>query len=140
MAFKRGKLTIATGVDGGVESLSTYDADMEITPFSAFLRYTDNGAFVRLRLENDEVSIEREGDYTLSLRLKEGERFSGKLGVSGSFGELETQTKMLNYSIKTVKNTSFLLALKYDLLFSNGEKQEMKIRLFAKTEKNSEEK
>lgn len=133
MSFKSGKLTIATQIDGGAEKVSSFDAELEIQPLNARIQYVDNGSLVSVQLQKDEVTIERTGEYTFLLRLKEGERLPASLGVLGNVGDLTAYTERLNYSIKTEKSESILLIIKYDLLFASGEKQEMKIRLFAKT-------
>lgn len=137
MAFKSGKLTIVTQIDEEQETSSSFAAEMEISPSSVLLRYTESGSLVVLALKNDEITIDRTGDYNFHLRLKEGQNLPASLGVAGASGDLTAYTDFLRYS---VKKNSFLLSMKYALLFANGEKQEMKIRLVARLEDNSEEK
>ena len=73
------------------------------------------------------VEIYREGDYTLRLTLRQGERVVGSLGIGGSQGEVFTNTERLEYILK--ENAVLLLA-HYDLIVG-GEVQKMKIRLKA---------
>lgn len=109
---------------------------MELTPLSAVLCYEEKDGRVCLRLENGRVSIEREGDYILCLRLAEGKRLSGKIGLPGAEGAVEADAHRIAY---TLKKDSLLLSMKYTLRFSVG-KQEMKLILTARGKRNSEEK
>ena len=69
--------------------------------------------------------LERRGDYTLSLLLKQGEISNGKLGFGGSVGDIQVKANKVSYSIG---KDSLLSSLHYDLIFGE-EKQEMKLRL-----------
>ena len=121
------KLTITTTADG-VENSITREGEMELSLSKTLLRYCEENAFVVIILEGDTAKIEREGDYSLRLSLKEGETLTGEIGIGGAGGEIQTFAHRVAYS---VSKDSLLLSLKYDLLIS-GEKQEMKLRLLAR--------
>ena len=124
-----GRLSIVTQVNDEAEKSAIFEADMKLESDSAFLRYYDGGSLVGLWLKNNELTIERRGDYNLFLRLKENEILESSLGFGSSSGRIFAETHALDYSIT---KTSLLLSVKYALCFDGGEKQEMKIRLIAK--------
>ena len=121
------KLSITTTADG-VENSITREGEMELSLSQVSLRYREENALVCIRLQGESAEIERQGDYTLALCLIRGERSTGKIGLGGSCGEIETCAHKVSYSIS---KDSLLLSLHYDLLIS-GEKQEMKLRLIAR--------
>ena len=121
------KVTIATTVDGKTTEI-VRDGEMSIENNGVKLRYTEENAQVLLCYEKGEVVIDRQGDYTMRLRMKKGETCDGVLGIGGSQGAIQTKTDRLAYSLK---DDSFMLSLHYDLLIGN-ETQKMRIRLFAK--------
>lgn len=121
-------LTIVTSVDGKENTLSL-DAEMELSPLSAVLRYRQGEGQICLRLREGCFFVERQGDYVLRFRFIEGETLSGSLGLPGAEGEVEVTTRRLGWSIG--KN-SFLLLLDYSLGFVGGT-QEMKLRLNARS-------
>ncbi|MBQ8659130.1 MAG: DUF1934 family protein [Clostridia bacterium] len=127
-------LTIVTIADGTEKSIRR-NAEMELTPFSAVLRYREENAVVTVRIENGKVFLSRDGDYSLFLPLKEGEETTGTLGIGGSEGEIKIFSERVGFSIG---QRSLLAVLKYTLDFGR-EKQKMQIRLNAR-EKISEEK
>lgn len=127
--MKKAKLTINTQVDEQEDMTATFSADMQLSVNSALLSYVDGGAKVTLSLQNGAVNIRREGDYTLNLHLVEGEELPASLGILGNEGRIRTQTKAIHYSIT---RESLLLSIKYAILFSKEERQEMKIRLIAR--------
>ena len=129
MALKQGKITIVTKIDEEKETSSVFDGEIELSPISASVSYKDNDSVLRLSLGFEGVRIERCGEYGFNLHLKEGETLPAKLGISGSIGEIFTYTEYIRYLIQ---EKSFLLSLKYTLIFAGGEKQEMKIRLTAR--------
>jgi uncharacterized beta-barrel protein YwiB (DUF1934 family) len=92
------------------------------------LAYADDNAETLLVFDKDVVQVERKGDYSLSLRLKENELTSGFLGINGGQGEISTYTHKLAYSSN---KRVFLAILHYDLLFST-DPQSMKLRLSVK--------
>ena len=85
-------------------------------------------AVIHLKVEKNSAWIEREGDYTLFLPLKQGELRKGRLGIMGSEGDVEVFAHKVAYSIG---RDSLLLSLQYDLLFG-AEKQEMKLRILSR--------
>ena len=123
-------LKIVTVIDGE-ESIFSKEAEMELFPQSAKLRYFENGGRVSLCISDGQVAVEREGDYILRLLLKEGGRNRGIIGLPGAEGEVETITHKIGFAIK--KN-SLLMSMKYTLLFDSG-KQEMHLRLVARSKK-----
>lgn len=127
--MKKAKLTINTQVDEERERTASFEAEMELTENSAFLSYKDGESFVTLTLKGGEVFIRREGDYTLDLHLIEGQEMPATLGIMGNEGGIKTKTREINYS---VTRSSVLLSIKYSLLFSREERQEMKLRLMAR--------
>lgn len=128
-------LRIVTLTDG-MESVFSQEANIELAPSYAKLWYEEKSGRVCLCLENGRVFIERKGDYALCLWLAEGERLSGKIGLLGAEGNVETDTHRIAY---TLKKDSLLLSMKYTLRFSVG-KQEMNLTLIARVKSNSEEK
>ena len=127
--MKKAKLTINTQVDNASETTASYEAEIELTANTALLRYEEQGAKVTLALENGEISIERVGDYTFSLHLAEGKELPATLGIMGSVGDIKTKTHSIQYSIT---EKSFLLSIKYALIFAGNEQQEMKLRLLVR--------
>lgn len=127
--MKKAKLTINTQVDNASETSASYEAEIELIENNVLLRYEEQGAKVTLALNNGEVCIDRVGDYTFSLRLSEGKELPASLGIMGSSGDIKTQTHSIHYSIT---EKSFLLSIKYALIFAGDEKQEMKLRLIVR--------
>lgn len=127
--MKKAKLTINTQVDNASETTASYEAEIELTENTALLRYEEQGAKVTLVLKNGEIFIDRAGDYTFSLHLAEGQELPASLGILGSVGDIKTKTNSIQYSIT---ERSFLLSIKYALIFTGNEKQEMKLRLIVR--------
>ena len=127
--MKKAKLTINTQVDNASATTASYEAEIELSENSALLRYEEQGAKVTLALKNGEILIDRAGDYTFSLRLAEGKQLPASLGIMGSVGDIQTKTHSIQYSIT---DNSFLLSIKYALVFAGNETQEMKLRLIAR--------
>ena len=121
------RLTIITTADGQ-DNRVFLDGEIEAKTQVIKVQYADNGAQVTLSVKNEEVFIEREGDYSLNLHLKKDSVCKGSIGIAGSKGEVETKAHEISYSLK---EDSFLLSLQYDLLIGN-ETQAMKIRLLGK--------
>ncbi len=120
-------LTITTTTDGQEYTVS-YDGELKLLVDGGDIRYQDGQSRVDMEIRPAGVSILRQGDYTLKLRLEEGKRQVGAIGIGGSEGEVFTQTEKLAYS---VSERSLLLKAEYALLIG-GERQEMKLRLHAK--------
>ena len=129
MALKQGKITIITKIDDERENSAVFDGEIELAPVSATVVYRDTDSLVRLSLDLDGVTIERRGEYGFSLRLKEGEIMPAQLTIAGALGDISAYAEYIRYSLQ---EKSFLLSLKYSLIFAGGEKQEMKIRLTAR--------
>lgn len=120
-------LTITTVIDGKTSEISR-EAEGILSHGLVQINYCEENAKVSLRLENGTVFIDRQGDYTLSLKLRKNERTQGELGINGAVGEVETHTTRIAYSLT---DTSFMLSLHYSLRVG-VEAQDMRIRLFAK--------
>ena len=125
--MKECRLTITTQANGEENSIIR-KGKMQLFPLSAQIVYCEENANVYLKLENNQAFIEREGDYTLSLPLQEGETTNGQIGIGGSKGDVGVYAHKVSYSIG---KDSVLLALHYDLIFG-AEKQEIKLRLLAR--------
>ncbi len=132
--MQNGFLTIVTAVDG-VESRISCKAEMELSPLSAVLRYSDENAIVEMRISGNAVGIKRDGDYSMHLFLEEGKRTKGGIAIAGNVGDLIAETERVVY---TVGKNSLLMQLHYTLIFGE-EKQDMRIRLNA-SQNPSEEK
>ena len=128
-------LQIVTSADGEESNFST-EAEMELLPRSAVLRYRHGEGDVVLRIEERAVALERGGDYLLRLNFSEGEALPGVIGLAGAEGSVETKTHRLGCS---VGKDSVLLSMRYTLRFDRGD-QEMKLRLFARGKNHPEEK
>ncbi len=122
------KLTILSSVDGE-ESKSIRMGKMDISDGRIFLTYREENASVSLTLRHSEAIIDRQGDYSLCLRLIQGQRTNGSIGMGGSEGEVPTQTHEVAY---TVEGNILTAKLDYALLFGE-EKQEMRLCLTAQT-------
>ena len=123
-------LTIWTAVDQE-ESRFSCKAEMEASSLSAVLRYTQEGACTTIHIEETETRIERDGDYSMRLCLRENCRTKGTLSIAGNDGELDVSTKRIAY---TITKNSLLLQLEYTLHFGK-EDQQMRLRLKATVSK-----
>lgn len=122
------QITITTSVDG-VETQITRKGEVEVAPSLVRVCYREENCVVSLFLEEEQAKMQRQGDYQLSLHLKTNERTTGRLGIGGSQGEILVDTHKINY---TAGKNSVLIALHYDLIIG-GEKQEMRLKIQAKT-------
>ena len=127
--MKKCRLTIITVVDGQENSI-TREGEMELSVHSVRMQYAEENAVVRMQLQGETAEIERRGDYSLRLRLEPRRKMLGEIGIGGAFGEVETFTHTVQYS---VTERSVLIALKYDLIIS-GETQAMQLRLLGRYE------
>lgn len=91
-------LQIVTSADGEESNFST-EAEMELLPRSAVLRYRHGEGDVVLRIEERAVALERGGDYLLRLNFSEGEALPGVIGLAGAEGSVETKTHRLGCSV-----------------------------------------
>lgn len=124
---KNCQITIVSMVDGR-ETTTACEGIYREEDGKITLAYADDNAETLLVFDKDVVQVERKGDYSLSLRLKENELTSGFLGINGGQGEISTYTHKLAYSSN---KRVFLAILHYDLLFST-DPQSMKLRLSVK--------
>lgn len=123
------KVAIAT-TDGEKETKILREGELDAQEDFVLLVYREENAVVNMKFQKERVEIVRNGDYTLRLFLEKDGYGKGALGIAGSEGEIQTNTRKLVYSV----NKNGLMALfHYDLLIS-GEKQEMKLRISAQVE------
>ena len=118
------KLTIITNTDGQENSI-TRNGEMEISQSSLVLRYREENAMVYLRIEGDSAQIERQGDYSLKLCLKQNVLTQGEIGIGGSNGSLQTLAHEIAYS---KSEQAILVTLQYDLIIGQ-ETQKMRLRI-----------
>ena len=128
------ELTCVTDTDGSETTLRTR-ARIEEDGKKIRLQYTDGEAVATICFEGKSAFIEREGEYTLTLPLKEGETTQGALGILGSIGEFPVTTNRVEY---LWRNKKLMARLSYTLLMS-GEQQNMKVRLTTSFVRESEE-
>ena len=128
--MKKCRLTIITSVDGEETEFSAV-GELVLSVKETCLRYRQDGSVVELCLEGETARIKRLGDYSLFLELRRGERTKGTLGIGGNEGEIEVDTHKVAYS---QGKDSFLAVLHYDLQIGI-ERQKMKLRILARTEK-----
>ena len=120
-------LTIITSIDGE-ESVFSTDGEMELSPQSASICYTQEDSSVHILIKNARISIERTGGYVLRLDLEKNKAIGGVVGLPGAEGRIEATAHKIGY---TVKEKSLLLSAKYTLRFDSGA-QDMSIRLIAR--------
>ncbi len=123
-------MTIWTAVDQE-ENRFSCKAEMESSSLSAVLRYTQENSRTTIYVEENETRIEREGDYSMRLCLRENCRTQGVLSIGGNEGVLDVSTKRIAY---TITKHSLLLQLEYALDFGN-EVQQMRLRIKATASK-----
>ena len=129
MEMQQCKITLTTSADGE-ESQITRTGSVLLTVSKAIVCYREENAEITLTFENGGARIERRGDYELSLFLEEGKACDGMLGLGGALGTIRTDARKISYSIG---KDSLLAILHYDFIFG-AERQEMKLRLYVKTE------
>lgn len=129
MEMQQCKITLTTSADGE-ESQITRTGSVLLTVSKAIVCYREENAEITLTFENGGARIERRGDYELSLFLEEGKVGDGMLGLGGALGAIRTEARKISYSIG---KDSLLAILHYDFIFG-AERQEMKLRLYVKTE------
>ena len=122
------KITLTTSVDGK-ETQIVRKGSVSLSLSRAVVSYREENAFLTLIFEKESVKLQRRGDYSLSLLLKQGETCGGTLGFGGSVGDIRVYAHKIGYSIG---KDSLLASLHYDLIFGE-ERQEMKLRLYVKT-------
>jgi len=124
----KGVLDIVTTLDGK-ETKKTWDATCEFGLDSVHIHYQDEAAAVNVWLKDGRVEIERKGDYGLRMSFEEGKTLPVILDIAGSVGEIKAKTYRLGYLLSA---KSCMLHLHYVLCFSETEKQEMNLRMYAK--------
>ena len=128
MILQACSITIITTADGQ-ETKIARNGQIALSALSARIIYQEENAHIDMFFQGDEVTIERKGDYTLRLHLKNGEKTVGSIGLGDASGQVETYARKVSYSLS---ENSLLALLHYDLIIS-GEKQEMQLRIHAKT-------
>ncbi len=121
------RVKISTTTDNHTTEI-VRNGELEITPKRIRLSYTEKNAKVLLALEDGVTTIDRQGDYTMRLRLQKGEYCAGVLGIGGCEGEVYTKTSRIAY---TTREEGCTLDLHYDLIVGE-ETQRMRIRILAK--------
>ena len=130
--MKACSISVSSCVDG-VENAVTREGEISLSLSSTELFYREEDGEVRIFLQGDSARIERTGEYSLHLFLKEGETSEGILGIFGREGSIPVRCNRVAYS---VGKGSLLLSLWYGL--NLGEKwQEMKLRIHAREKKES---
>lgn len=117
-------LHIFSSADGETRQFKT-DGTFSFSDEKTEIRYTEEGSSVCIIITNDEAFIERKGDYVLSLPLKERQKTVGKIGIGGSFGDVEISTKKL---LCERTENGLIFSAEYALLFG-AELQRMKLRI-----------
>ena len=120
-------VTITTTVDG-VKTEVSRTGEIALSVAETVLLYNEEQASVRFTLRGESAVVERQGDYSMRLRLERGKTCIGMLGLGGAEGEIRTFTHGVKYA---VTEKSLLASLRYDLLI-NDEPQEMYVRLLAR--------
>lgn len=121
------KFTITTAVDGE-ENTVVKQGNIDFLENAVILQYAEESANVCITLQKGEATIARQGDYSLCLALKQGKQTEGSIGLGGADGKIAIQT----HNVKFVKERNvFRLSLRYDLIFSQEEKQKMQLNLRA---------
>ena len=123
------KITLTTAVDGK-ETQIVRTGSVFLSLCKSIVRYEEDNAELTLIFEKNGVKLQRRGDYALSLLLKQGEECGGTLGFGEAVGDIRVYAHKIGYSLG---KDSLLASLHYDLIFGE-ERQEMKLRLYVKTE------
>lgn len=124
-------VSVTTTTDG-VETKFDYAGEMSLGLQSLQIDWRETQAEVSLSVNENTAEITRSGDYSLKLFLKKGATLTGKIGISGSEGEVQTYTRYFAYSIR---EKSALISFKYDLIIGE-EKQRMEVRILARQKAN----
>lgn len=117
---------ICTSADG-TESNVTRVGELTACGEEVALTYREENAIVRMHWTGEGVRLERDGDYRLRLRLKQGKAEVGEIGIGGATGEIRTFTDKIFYSLA---DGELRAILHYDLLLS-GERQKMRLKIQA---------
>ena len=76
--------------------------------------------------------IDRQGDYSLRLRLEEGKTTESFFGIGASEGKILVKTHRVKHLFEGV---TLKLSLRYDLIFAENEVQKMKLNATAQIKK-----
>ena len=118
------RFTITTSVDE-TENTITREGTIQIEDGVCTLRYKEENAMVGITLQKGTARIDRDGDYSLQMRLEEGKITQSLLSIGGTQGEIVTKTHRVKYA---QEGKIFKLSLCYDLIFSE-EVQKTKLNL-----------
>ena len=122
-------LVIFTSADG-VKTRFNAKGSIGFFEDSVLLSYRQEDALTSLHFEGNCVILKRQGDYSMELSLKSGEKTTGKLCFGGNEGELLTKTDAISY---TIENKTLKATLQYDLIFG-ADVQKMQLKILAKFE------
>ena len=125
------RLTIITSTDGQ-ENTVGYDGKIDVCEGVVRLIYNEKDAAICITAQKGLVVIERTGDYSLRLHLEEGKKTDGLLGIGGAVGKVQTETYRAKYLLD---ECVLKLSLRYNLIFSAMEVQEMKLNIKAQIKK-----
>ena len=119
------KFTITTSVDEK-ETTVIYEGKIDVSDTMVVLTYQEGGSQICITLQKGIALIDRQGDYSLRLRLEEGKVHESALGIGGAEGKVLTKAHRVKYSRE---GNVFKLSLRYDLIFMEDEVQKMKLNL-----------
>lgn len=120
-------IQINTVIDGR-ETQTVREGTMRTDGSAITLFYREESAETVLVLQKSGVKIQRIGDYGLSLSLQEQAVNDGALELGNAQGKIRTHAHKIRY---TMEKGAVLAILHYDLIIAD-ERQETKIRLYAK--------
>lgn len=132
--MKAYKITLTTSADGK-ETQIIRNGKALLSLAETIVVYREENAEITLTFKRAGVKIERRGDYDLSLSLEQDKTTEGTLGLGGSVGGIRAHAHKISYSIG---KDSLLAFLHYALIFDD-ERQEMKLRLYAKEDERKHE-
>lgn len=124
---KRCDLSLKSVVDGK-KNLFFSVGQFEEKEDKIFLSYREDAASICITFCDENACIDREGDYSLHLPLKNGKTSQGELGINGNIGTLDIYTHKLCYFFEGNK---FKVCLRYDILLGDTP-QKMELDIQAK--------
>jgi uncharacterized beta-barrel protein YwiB (DUF1934 family) len=101
---------------------------------SVTLCYRDNGAQVRVTIQDTSAIVERTGDYGMLFTLTPNQTTQGVLSIGGYSGDVQTKTQQVE--CRVLDDEIFIL-LRYALV-TGAEEQQMKLFITARKEKTNE--
>ena len=127
--IRKCELTLKSIVDGA-ENLFTIVGRLEDHAGKIKVCYCEQPAVIHVVFgEKGQAWVDREGDYSLRLFLKEGEVTQGEIGINGNVGNLEIRTHRIEYDYSGIELTA---CLRYDLLLGENDVQEMQLQICAR--------